>query len=80
MRDKLTSENQRRLEILVGFGKINGQSVSGNLLMNIAVESFFLQKYEEYKKSADPKDFILEMMEKVLPSGYEEGTVEQTAE
>jgi len=67
MRDKLTDENQRRIEILVGFGKLEGKSVSGNTLLNDAVERFFLEVYQKYKETANPNDFVLEMMQQVLP-------------
>lgn len=71
MRDKLTDENQRRIEILVGFGKLQGNSVSGNRLLNMAVENYFMEIYNKYRQSANPKDFVLEMMQQVLPEDTE---------
>ena len=64
---EITDENKRRLQIMRAFSTFNGQDVSMQEIINMAIEQFFVIAYNSYMENCDNNDLFRRVMTDLLP-------------
>ena len=64
---EITDENKRRLQIMRAFSTFNGQDVSMQEIINMAIEQFFVIAYNSYMENSGDNDLFRRVMTDLLP-------------
>ena len=71
----ISDENRRLLRLMTDFGSLDGTSATSSAIVNKCLRDYFSRVLTEYRKTAEPGDKLLQLMEEMADSAEESSDV-----